>query len=531
MDEPSKNNTSCTATVTTTATTTASSSSCSVPPIENKQQKPPTTLFLGPSPFHRNSNNRLSLNDRHLQHNRSRTAGSLDTSSWSQVPPWRSPATTNNTPRRGAASNPTTPNNAASPFPFYTKPDPIVVGPTTQLRPSPSGIGVPPPRRPHSVAASPVTSASLGPYSPWPSPDGGGVPQQPVPRRPHSIASSPINPKAPGLPSGSSPFRARDAAMALSSYGILHQPIPRRPHSIATSTAITPPASTAPSAPRTAGSSGAWNPPSAPQQQAVRRPLIPNSTSVPILSSATSSPAAQASGSTSTTSPPSTAPPRRPHSMVANPSSSATLPHTTTTTSTTSVNGAGSSHTWSSSNSQRRPHTVSTTSATPTSVSVTLSPSDSGYRSLPPATSDYQILATSTSNQQQPNIAARRLSLPATSAQVALGLQGPRPSPTFHGLPFLPLRPFTCGLSPSGNPIFLGCTHLHTPNSKSNTPATTPVKNASAAQALQQLLLQQPRNGFRSLDDKVNLFLEIMDTQERFEQVTIRPPLVVAVVE
>ncbi|XP_021924412.1 dystrophin-like isoform X3 [Zootermopsis nevadensis] len=207
--------------------------------------------------------------------------------------------------------------------------------------------------------------------------------------------------------------------------------------------------------------------------------------------------------------------PRRPQSVVVTPSSSATLPHVTTATpSCVSMITTGSSHTWSSSNNQQR--RVATTAATPTSVPVTLSPSDSGYRSLPPATSDYQIL---NSSHVTHNSTTRRLSLPSTSAQVALGLQTPRPSPTFHGLPFLPVRPLTCGLSPNGNPIFLGCTHLHTPNSKTNTPATTPSNTvASTAQALQQLLLQHPRNGFRTLDDKVNLFLEILDTQERFEQ-------------
>ena len=467
-------------------------------PSSDKQQKPPTTLLIGPSPFYRNVSGRLSLNDRHLQHNLSRTAGTSDSNSWSQAAPWR-PATSSNgpvqtIPRRVANSNPTTPISTASPFPFYTKPDPVVLSTPSQLRASPSGIGLAP-RRPHSVAASPTTpGAGLAPYSPWASADSGGL--QTGPRRPHSIASSPVSSRVPGPLSS----RSRDVSMALSSYGILHQPIPRRPHSITTSAAITPPAPSAPTT-RTGNS---------PQQQGPRRAFIPSSTSVPIFPSATSSPTAKPVG------PIQQPTPCRPHSMLVTATSSATLPHTAITASScVPVITTGSSHTWSSSSGPQR--RVATTSGTPTSVAITLSPSDSGYRSLPPATSDYQIL---NSSQATHSNAVRRLSLPSTSAQVALGLQTPRPSPTFHGLPFLPLRPLTCGFSPNGNPIFLGCTHLHNPNSKSNTPATTPSKTvASTAQVLQQLLLQHPRNGFRSLDEKVDLFLEILDTQERFEQV------------
>lgn len=474
-----------------TVNTAAAAPSC------DKQQKPPTTLFIGPSPFYRNVSGRLSLNDRHLQHNLSRTSGTSDTNSWSQAVPWHpadsSSGPVQTIPRRVANSNPTTPSSTASPFPFYTKPDPIVPN-TSQLRSSPSGIGLTP-RRPHSVGATPTApGAGLASYSPWGSADSGSL--QAGPRRPHSIASSPVSSKTPGPLSA----RPRDGSMAVSSYGILHQPIPRRPHNIITSAAITPPT---PSVPTTRTGSS-------PQQQGPRRALIPNSTSVPILPSATSSPITKPIGPIQ---PPT---PCRPHSMLVTATSSATLSHTTTAVSScVPVITTGSSHTWSSSSGPQR--RVTTTSGTPTSVAITLSPSDSGYRSLPPATSDYQIL---NSSQVTHNSAARRRSLPSTSAQVALGLQTPRPSPTFHGLPFLPVRPLTCGFSPNGNPIFLGCTHLHNPNSKSNTPATTPSKTvASTAQALQQLLLQHPRNGFRSLDEKVNLFLEIMDTQERFEQV------------
>lgn len=484
--------------------TSAVTTTVSATPPSEKQQKPPTTLYLGPSPFYRNVSGRLSLNDRHLQHNRNRTAETSsavsDFSTWTQAVSWRSGnASSNNgpvqaTPRRVANSSPATPNTAMSSFPLYTKPEPIALGTSSQLRSSPSSLGVAP-RRPHSVAATPTSAGTgLAPYTPWAPADGGVL--QTVPRRPHSIASTPVSSKTSGAASG----RPRDGPVALSSYGIIHQPIPRRPHSIVTSSPITPPAPPAPIS-KTGNS---------PQQQIPRRTLIPNSTSVPILSSASSSPTSKIGG-------PLHQPiPRRPQSVVVTASSSDTLPHPTTTTSSSHpVITAGSSHTWCSPSAQQR--RVANTSATPPSVAVTLSPSDSGYRSLPPANSDYQILNSSQVNHSS---TARRLSLPSTSAQVALGLQTPRPSPTFHGLPFHPVKPLTCGFSPDGNPIFLGCTHLHAPNSKSNTPATTPSKTVtSTAQALQQLLLQPPRNGFRSLDDKVRLFLEILDTQERFEQV------------
>ena len=441
-------------------------------PSSDKQQKPSTTLLIGPSPFYRNVSGRLSLNDRHLQHNLNRTAGTSDSNSWSQAAPWR-PASSSNGPvltilRRVANSNPTTPISTASALPFYTKPHPFILSTSSQLRASPSGIGFAL-QRPHSVAASPTApGAGLAPYSPWGSADSVGL--QTGPRRPRSIASSPVSSRVPDPLSA----RPRDGPVALSSYGVLHQPIPRRPHSITISAAITPQAPSEPTT-RTGNS---------PQQQGPRRSFIPSSTSVPILPSATSSPIEKPVG-------PIEQPTPCPHSMLVTATSSATLSHTAITAySCVPVITTGSSHTWSSSSGPHR--RVATTSGTP-------------------------IL---NSSQATHSTAVRRLSLPSTSAQVALGLQTPKPSPTFHGVPFLPVRPLSCGFSPNGNPIFLGCTHLHNPNSKSNTPATTPSKTvASTAQVLQQLLLQHPRNGFRSLDEKVNLFLEILDTQERFEQV------------
>ncbi|RZF37582.1 hypothetical protein LSTR_LSTR011402 [Laodelphax striatellus] len=112
------------------------------------------------------------------------------------------------------------------------------------------------------------------------------------------------------------------------------------------------------------------------------------------------------------------------------------------------------SQTWSQA---RRPHSVA-------------SPSDPGYRSLPSATSS--------------ELLNRRLSLPTPSH--LLPTTGPKPSPTFHGLPFSS-----------------GSSHRPT---------------RAASQAL-LLLLQSQRNGFNFMDDKVALLIDILDTQERFAQV------------
>lgn len=141
------------------------------------------------------------------------------------------------------------------------------------------------------------------------------------------------------------------------------------------------------------------------------------------------------------------------------------------------------------------------------------SPSDSGYRSLPTSASEHQL-------KQLPDKLSdnsRRNSLPG-SAQTLL--RPPKPSPTFHGLPF---RPFTCGVSPNGTPLFLGCTHPvgghnNTSASTPSTPASTP---SSITYAVQQLMLQ-PRNGFNILDDRMSLFIDILDTQERFAQVSVQ---------
>lgn len=170
--------------------------------------------------------------------------------------------------------------------------------------------------------------------------------------------------------------------------------------------------------------------------------------------------------------------------------------------------GPGNFHTWNSAavagNKPRRPHSI----VGPSASLAPASPSDSGYRSLPSSASDYQV--TSNLAAQQTEVSSkfqRRLSLPSAQAQLR-----PKPSPTFHGLPF---RPFTCGVSPSGTPIFLGCTHLHPSPGGTNKPR---VITPTTSQAIQQLLLHS-RNGFRSPDDKIALFFEILDSQERFAKV------------
>lgn len=168
-------------------------------------------------------------------------------------------------------------------------------------------------------------------------------------------------------------------------------------------------------------------------------------------------------------------------------------------------NGPGNFHTWNSvGNNPRRPHSI----VGPLTSLAPSSPSDSGYRSLPSSASDYQVTSSSQIAQKTDSStnAQRRLSLPSAQAQLR-----PKPSPTFHGLPF---RPFTCGVSPSGTPIFLGCTHLH-PSPGTNKPR---VITPTTRQAIQQFLLH-PRNGFRSPDDKIALFFEILDSQERFAKV------------
>lgn len=114
---------------------------------------------------------------------------------------------------------------------------------------------------------------------------------------------------------------------------------------------------------------------------------------------------------------------------------------------------------------------------------------------LPSSRSDYQIQRPAIMTNGYgavPPAAARRLSLPGA------GLPQPKPSATFHGLSALLGYPSEA-LS-------------------SSTPAT-PHTPAAVREAVRHLLMQ-PRNGFAIMDHKLSLFIDILDAQERFSQVT-----------
>lgn len=322
------------------------------------------------------------------------------------------------------------------------------------------------PRRPHSIAVTSAAnnfpkSVSQVPLYRAPTPPSINGQQPPI-RRPNSIASTPTG----TVPNNGIPFKAVN--------GFPHWPgqkppiVTRRPHSVAT-TPINGTPNPAELSPRNVPWNGIHNP----------LPRRPHSIAV-----------TEAEGDGCWT------PPRIPpiqHPIARRPSPSA-------------MPGYPMTLNWPSTTHNRRPHSI--TSGTLNSMVVTsASPSDSGYRSLPSSQSDYQV-QTSMANGLPPND-PRRLQ---GSALAQL-----RPSPTFHGLPF---KPFNCGAS-NGVPLFLGCTHAH--GSRTGTPATTPSKTASSTpssirEAVQHLLMQ-PRNGFKIMDDKVSLFIDIMDAQERFSQV------------
>lgn len=110
---------------------------------------------------------------------------------------------------------------------------------------------------------------------------------------------------------------------------------------------------------------------------------------------------------------------------------------------------------------------------------------------LPSSRSDYQLQRPAIMTNGYgavPPSTSRRLSLPG-------GVQNPpKTSATFHGLSAL------VGAYPS----------LGTP--------CTPSTPAAVREAVLHLL-QQPRNGFPIMDQKLSLFIEILDAQERFSQV------------
>lgn len=497
--------------------------------LENLLEPPPP-----PAPTHPSSANRASSVNEHQQHQNEQQHNNLRSSPINQLPT-RSPS-----------------HNGHG-FPLYTPPAPIPASGANKVRSTPNGLPHPAaPRRPHSIAAppfhsvqhplgqlgsraataTPLPSAAPAPGAATPAAWGSGVTPNAttcgvpgvVQRRAHSVAGTPVSlppsnngingsvnsqqesrsngPPASGGGSsngggGGVVVSATRSAIPPQSLWNGQQPLPRRPHSIA-STPVTvatslPPATTAtptsvPASTRTPGEPIQWGA----SGLVLHQPI-----------------------------------PRRAYAS--------TMPHPQPPTPTSQgpclsvLNNPGNSNTWTLGAALRpRPHSIATT---PQGAPMPpASPSDSGYRSLPSAASDYQILKSPSKSQQQNQqqqqqqqqnqSAVRRLSLP--SAQTLLRASAPRPSPTFHGLPF---RPFTCGVSPNGNPIFLGCTHLHNSNSSSgstrtSTPATSPATPLTTSQAIQQLLAQ-PRNGFKIMDDKVSLFIEILDTQERFAKVSV----------
>ncbi|XP_076383398.1 dystrophin isoform X6 [Megalopta genalis] len=470
-------------------------------------------------------------------------------------------------------------------FPLYTPPAPIPASGANKVRSTPNGLPQPTaPRRPHSItapayhhvvsgihhslgqlagranatsalsssspssssspacgstsataaAAATTPAATVAPGSATPSSwssigapsttAAGVVPGGLAQRRAHSVAGTPVSvpagggnnnggvngvngqqePRGNGAPvNGTMGPTTRSVIPPQSLWnGQLQQPVPRRPHSIA-STPVTAPAGVPAATPTATPAAG-----------------------VPSSARATAAEPIQWGSSGMVL-----------HQPIPRRAYASTLPHPQPPTPTSQgpalsiLTNPGNSNTWTPGAALRpRPHSIATTPQT--APMPPASPSDSGYRSLPSAASDYQILKSPSRTQQQTQqqhhqqqqqnqSAVRRLSLP--SAQSLLRASAPRPSPTFHGLPF---RPFNCGVSPNGNPIFLGCTHLHNTSpgtttstgTRTSTPATSPATPLTTSQAIQQLLAQ-PRNGFKIVDDKVSLFIEILDTQERFSKI------------
>lgn len=477
-------------------------------------------------------------------------------------------------------------------FSLYTPPAPIPASGANKIRSTPNGLPQSTAmRRPHSIAVPPYSLAQFNPrvigppgIDSWGNrPDtttkssncaisnGSSSPIYGVSRRAHSVASTPVSATSNGmqqqqlqqhqkqlpLSAGNmvptTTTRTNVPPQTLWNGQLQQQSLPRRPHSIA----------------------------STPVNAAITSVLSGNGSTVSSAGSCTPAGGVSANGTSNGGGrTPSIEPiqwgasgmvlhqpvPRRPYPT--------TLPHPQPPTPTSQgpalsvLTNPGNSNTWTPGGALRhRPHSIATTPQGYTTSIIggsTLggngsvgcspmppaSPSDSGYRSLPSSSSDYQLLKSPSQSQllQTPNgnrSAVRRLSLPS-SAQNLLRATAPRPSPTFHGLPF---KPFSCGVSPSGTPIFLGCTHLHgngngtvgpggsgicgngnngvgNPNgngtTRASTPATSPAHALTTSQAIQQLLAQ-PRNGFKIVDDKVSLFIEILDSQERFAKVS--PPM------
>lgn len=444
-----------------------------------------------------------------------------------------------------------------------------------KVRSVPNGLPQPAPRRPHSIAASPAAAAAA--YLHFGRPPRLSVPNGPVATTPSPAATAnglpssyswstglsngtlEKRPPAPG-PAGSA--AAAPAAAEAPGPGVIGS-CRQRPEGLPGLPPEQPPAKLAPPNRSAIPPQSLWN-----GQQPPRRPPAPlpaaaaaaavanggggggaessSSSSVSSVSSAASSgpkPTGPANGAAAAANfnhkPPGPGAAATPaaaaarlagepvqwgpsglvlHQPVARRAYPTTLPHPGSPP--PASKGPGSLNSWATSSLHRRPHSIATTP---------VGSSDSGYRSLPSASSDYQLKSAVLRQQQQQDAraatAARRLSLP--SAQNLL--RAPRPSPTFHGFPS---KPYVSPRGDGSHPLFLGCTHPGTAGSSPGstasgstrsagaTPVTSPAALINTYQAIQQLLAQQ-KNGLKLSDDKLNLFVDILDTQERFAQVSI----------
>uniref|UniRef100_A0A6V7K3S6 Uncharacterized protein n=1 Tax=Bracon brevicornis TaxID=1563983 RepID=A0A6V7K3S6_9HYME len=422
------------------------------------------------------------------------------------------------------------PNHNGYGFTLYTPPAPIPASGPNKVRPALNGLPQPPVRRPHSIAAPTYSINSQQQYA------YGQFNGRPT--IPQSSSSTSISATTSATPTSATWSNGPEVTFNTTTAQNSPYAVPRRSQSVASTPVSSSPVVAQPKCQeqttqstatiRTAQStSNHWNGQSLP-----RRPHSIATT--PVSGPATTSSAQLQWGASGMVL----------HQPIPRRAYASTLPHPQPPTPISQggvglglMNNPGNCNTWTPGSVFRhRPHNLASTPVT--TLHTPASPSDSGYRSLPSSASDYQLLKSpqthqqhqynSHNNQDDSQSAVRRLSLPA-SAQTILRASGPKPSPTFHGLPF---RPFTCGVSPNGNPIFLGCTHLHNSNSGSSisttgstrvsTPATSPAHALTTSQAIQQLLAQ-PKNGFKIVDDKVSLFIEILDTQERFAKVSLYP--------
>lgn len=171
----------------------------------------------------------------------------------------------------------------------------------------------------------------------------------------------------------------------------------------------------------------------------------------------------------------------------------------------------------------------------PSSISSNLASITDGYKSLPSPTSssstscNYQVNSTNhviTTSSIRENLTTssstsntnRRLSLP-NSPSLPLLLRGPRTSSTFHGSPLQPPPPPAPSEPGTSTPprrptsIYLKGGSFHLPSTA--VPPTSPWPGSMCPPPP-----PTPRNGYQVVDHKVSLFLEIMDSQERFSKVS-----------